>query len=87
MEKGIVVVGGIIFWSVVVLAVVRFMRPSMPLPRITSSEVSPEVHRSAVSPSEPPLTAKAIFWAVFGALWAFSISAGLLYLILRSLNS
>jgi len=86
METGIVIVDGIIFWSIVVLAVVRFMRPSTPLPGITS-EVSPEGQRSVACPSAPSLTAKAIFWAVFGALWAFSLSAGLVYLILRFLNS
>jgi hypothetical protein len=29
------------------------------------------------------LTPRSIFWAIFAALWAFSLSAGLVYLILR----
>jgi hypothetical protein len=32
-----------------------------------------------------PLAASGIFWAVFGALWAFSLSAGLILLIYRLL--
>jgi len=33
------------------------------------------------------LTAKSIFWAVFGALWAFSLTAGLVYAILRAISN
>lgn len=86
METGIGIVGGVIFAGIIVLAIVYARRPSTPLPGITS-EVSPEGQRSVACPSAPSLTAKAIFWAVFGALWAFSLSAGLVYLILRFLNS
>ena len=34
-----------------------------------------------------PLTAGSIFWAVFGALWAFGITAGIVGAILRRLLS
>jgi len=32
-----------------------------------------------------PLTSKSIFWAVFCALWAFSVTAGIVVAILRAL--
>ena len=32
-----------------------------------------------------PLTSGGVFWAVFGALWAFGISAGILVFIVRLL--
>jgi hypothetical protein len=31
-----------------------------------------------------PLQAVGVFWAVFGALWAFSLTAGLVYFLLRA---
>ena len=31
-----------------------------------------------------PLSAKGVFWAVFLALWAYSLTAGLIYLIVRA---
>jgi len=34
-----------------------------------------------------PLTAWSVFWAIFGALWLFSLTAGVVYAILRALNS
>jgi hypothetical protein len=34
-----------------------------------------------------PITNRSIFWAVFGALWAFSITAGILAAILKALLS
>lgn len=39
-------------------------------------------------PSAPPkpLTASGIFWAVFGALWCFSLSAGLVVLFVNLLR-
>lgn len=33
-----------------------------------------------------PLTAKGVFWAVFGALWAFSFTAGIIYALLRAFS-
>lgn len=33
-------------------------------------------------PAQPrPLTRTALFWIIFGALWAFSISAGIVYAV------
>jgi hypothetical protein len=34
-----------------------------------------------------PLTRSDIFWSVFGALWCFSVTAGILLIILRAVNS
>jgi hypothetical protein len=36
-------------------------------------------------PSPSPITAGAIFWAVFFALWAFCITAGIVAALLRPL--
>jgi hypothetical protein len=33
----------------------------------------------------PPVSFKTIFWAIFAALWAFSVSAGLIVFVLRAL--
>jgi hypothetical protein len=33
-----------------------------------------------------PLTAGQIFWAIFGALWAFSASVALLYFLFKAFN-
>jgi hypothetical protein len=33
------------------------------------------------------LTPQKVFWTIFGALWAFSLSAGILLLIIRALVS
>ena len=32
-----------------------------------------------------PLTASGVFWAVFGALWAFGVTAGIIAAICRAL--
>jgi hypothetical protein len=32
-----------------------------------------------------PLTSRSIFWAIFAALWAFSLSAGIIYALLRAI--
>ncbi len=48
-----------------------------PMPPTTSD-------RPAILPSNTQastLTAGSIFWAVFGALWAFSLSAGAIYFV------
>lgn len=34
-----------------------------------------------------PLTAVRMFWVIFGALWAFSLTAGLLYALIRAISS
>jgi predicted secreted Zn-dependent protease len=34
-----------------------------------------------------PITNRSIFWAVFGALWAFGISAGIVAAILKAMPS
>jgi hypothetical protein len=33
-----------------------------------------------------PLTPRSIFWAIFGALWAFSVSAGIVYALIRAIS-
>jgi hypothetical protein len=33
-----------------------------------------------------PLTGSGVFWAVFGALWLFSVTAGILYSIIRLIS-
>jgi hypothetical protein len=33
-----------------------------------------------------PTTPVSIFWAVFGALWAFALSAGVIYALIRMVN-
>jgi hypothetical protein len=53
--------------------------------------MSPEEIRQAVVAQNPslitPVTTSAIFWAVFGALWAFGITAGIAGAILKWLLS
>jgi hypothetical protein len=39
----------------------------------------------APRPPAQPLTGNTVFWAVFGALWAFSLTAGILYALIRLL--
>lgn len=45
---------------------------------------SPSAATRVVSASKP-LTAGALFWVIFGAMWAFAISSAVIYLIFHSL--
>jgi len=49
-------------------------------------DMTSSVHQGAENPPPvKPLTAGAVFWSVFLALWAFGISAGILFAIVRSI--
>jgi hypothetical protein len=42
---------------------------------------------SAAPAQTKPLTAWSLFWVIFLALWLFSLTAGLLYVVLKSIAS
>jgi hypothetical protein len=48
---------------------------------------TPDPSKPAMPVIEKPLSKSDIFWAVFGALWFFSVTAGILLMILRAVNS
>jgi hypothetical protein len=83
METGVGIVCGAIVAVVAVWAIVHAIRSNEPSSRIAS----PEGQRAVAGSSASPLSGKVIFWAVFGALWAFSISAGLIVLIFRAITA
>lgn len=53
----------------------------------TSAEIKAIVNRGADAIVPRPLTARGVFWAVFGALWAFSITAGIIVAIVRAISA
>ncbi|MGO8759342.1 MAG: hypothetical protein ACLQG3_14580 [Terracidiphilus sp.] len=53
---------------------------------LTAEEVQARQGDSVAQRSTPKaLTAGTIFWTIFGALWAFTLSAAILYLMLAPL--
>ena len=73
----------IALFLVAVLVFNRYTSKSAPKEIILETANDSSDERPVLSPYQ--LTAGKIFFAVLGALWTFSISAGLLYLIARSL--
>ena len=53
----------------------------------TNDEIKALDARTYARTSAAPLTAGSIFWAVFGALWAFAITAGIVGAIIKSIIS
>jgi hypothetical protein len=51
----------------------------------TNEEIKAFDARSSSRLPAMPLTAGSIFWAVFGALWAFAITAGIVGGIIRAI--
>lgn len=75
---------GLIVVALCIFAIYHAVRSQQPLLGVAEDE-SPEGTQSMVQAK--PLTFKSIVWGVFCGMWLFSLSAGLLYLILRLLNS
>jgi len=74
---------------VILIVIIAFALVSVAIYRaVHSPDVPTQISdQDETVPSARPLTAISIFWAIFGALWAYTLLASLVYIALRSLNN
>ncbi len=83
----VVIISAIVIPILAVLGIYNAIRPSAWSPEATEADADPTPAAVGRSGILQPLTARSVFWAVFGALWAFSLTAGFVFFIIKLLNS
>jgi hypothetical protein len=85
-ETGLI--AGIALFAIAAVAVVLFVdKRNKSTRRLMATITVPHGVAVTHAPSGPkPLTADGVFWSVFAALWAFTISGALIYALFRMID-